>query len=1081
MHVENIRHDMLARKLLLDTTLLNHSLSQLEFLPTLSFASGKVGETTASRMDFLRNEVREMAAEVNTVTINTTTPATIGANASGSAASNADTASTASIGSVTSVGALPTATSASTSTLLVRESLADVVTMLTSERDIAWLRILAQLRFVTEALLIREDVLGLEFVHKVVRIVRCEIGDGLRHLESGGVRATRSNVFQHRHDLLTAFTPPSEHRLISTSEIYGAHPTTALHRLAQYFLYWCDRRVLASFEGLGREQATMNKLVYRMSKEATIVASAIGANSTTHTGTVTSAGPDDPSGSSLPSSSPSIASPPPSISSRARAEHAARTMRGALQTAQLFDAFYQMALEREEAQKAALAKEGTSARSGDAKINFSHAGPSLKDVGSSVLNSCTFAHLSSSSLHSSLTWSDACRASLANPFVSMFGDGVAYLRALEVADCNLVAKVNEIRRRESTLKRVAGTSNTNPNVPTALPNHAFLSILERTSNQSALLMAAASVPHHNPTSLQVNGDVLGFDFGSSSLFSASTSSSSAVGALNSSAVFGFTLFALGLRQHDQELFQTILRDQLQIDLFTIVVTEAKQRLMELQKEETKRQAILAAIQLQQQQQQQQQSSSTSHSSHLPSPSVDPRFTSIMQATKILLNEVQDASYEMNVIKEWLAASNSTTGANTIGSAVNEATVTSASSSSSSAATTAATQKHKMYYVLPKDGFNKLLTQLIRDILTFGNIPRQYRLHVVDTINSYTAHTLAMKSQILSTLHSELTEQVREYPAQSLAQVTDLQYAVILRLQEMKEEGEYLEKYMRNGNQENVLRSAIEKEYEMKVHKLSMSILSLSSQSDINNIAIRQRILTHYYELKKSTLEDMIKNGSAPFMIKKRALKILSSEAKFQEMKNEYYALNSTYLKLNTLYDMKDLLQQRMFSKEESEIYSLTHSHEELLASIRSLEDRSKLWQHELQETKNSLMLSHQYLEELQKSFLHYRKENMKLNNWKKVQLQKLSRLEMITRKFEDVSEYDFDKLEADLRQKAEEMITALKYEKNADIRQKLMEAAQQKVRRREDTTYTERSMFNNLSFPFNCFFASFLSSFLSLF
>src|SRR5206468_2404575 len=146
------------------------------------------------------------------------------------------------------------------------------------------------------------------------------------------------------------------------------------------------------------------------------------------------------------------------------------------------------------------------------------------------------------------------------------------------------------------------------------------------------------------------------------------------------------------------------------------------------------------------------------------------------------------------------------------------------------------------------------------------------------------------------------------------------------------------------------------------------ILSLRSQLDIQDLQARQAILAHYHGLKKDTLKAMITTGSAPYLIKKRALKLLTAEEAFQEKKDEYYALQSTFLKVSALHDMKALVQQRLFSKEEQELSALLQTHELLLDEIAACEARSKVWQTELRETKNSLMLSHKHLEELQQAF-----------------------------------------------------------------------------------------------------------------
>jgi hypothetical protein len=869
--VDNLRSDFLSRAHLLDATLLNSALASLECLPSLSFAGSKVAEMTASRLDYIRNELREMAA------LSGDTP--------------------------------------------VRSE--EVLGLMRAERKIVWLRLLVFIRFLTEALLVREDVLGLEFVQKVLHLVRCEVPDPHRARVGIGGMETRARKISEpwRGD-------------VTDSALMG-HPTTALHSLSSYFLYFCDRRVLSSFEGLAREQAAVSKLVYRMSKDPVSFSGGVAAAEES--------------------------------SSRVRAERTATTMQGAIALAQMFDAFYQWSFDHETKNSApSPSASTTNLSSGDATSPaVSHVSPTA-DV-----------------------WPLASHASLANPYVNHFSSGSLYLRALEIADVNLVAKVNELRRREGAKQRGV--------VPLA-----FLSILERTANQSAMLMAAAAASNHAPTSLHMSNS--NHDAGSSSHLTSSSLLSHA-GALNSSSIFGFTLFSLSLRSSDHTVLLDLLRSQAENDLFMELVQRERRKVEQLQREEAERGQPGGYAQ-------------------------DSKYASILQATRLLISEIQDTSYEMNVIKEWLASS----GIHSSSASV--------ASSTESSITAAGGTKTKVYYVLHKAEFNRELSHLLREVMKFGETPRAFRLQTVDHLNTFLRDLVEEKEALLSTLEADVTRQVEEYTAQSLAQVTDAQFQLITSLQSMKEQCTHLHAHA--ANQEPSIRTEIESQYEAKVHKLTMQILSLNSKLDINNISIRQRILTHYYTLKQHTLEAMIKNGSAPFLIKKRALKILSSEAAFQETKTEYYALHSTYLKMSTLFDMKDILQQRVFAKEQREIADWLEQHEALLQEIQACEQRMVVWTHSLQETKNSLMLCHKYLEELQKSFLHYRKENAKLNHWKRGQLVKLARLEVINRKFEDVSELDFDRLEQDLRQKAEEMLTAVQYEQNADLRMKLLQAAQEK-------------------------------------
>jgi hypothetical protein len=192
---------------------------------------------------------------------------------------------------------------------------------------------------------------------------------------------------------------------------------------------------------------------------------------------------------------------------------------------------------------------------------------------------------------------------------------------------------------------------------------------------------------------------------------------------------------------------------------------------------------------------------------------------------------------------------------------------------------------------------------------------------------------------------------------------------------------------------------------------------------------------------------MISAGSAPYLIKKRALAILNREAAFQLQKEERFTLQATALKLSTLGRMKGAVQRREFEAEQRGVQRLLAQHGRLRSDLALCEFRSGAWGRELQETKNSLMLCHKFLDEVQRAYLQHRRENAKMHAWKSAQLVRIAKLELITKKFEDVSELDFARLEQELRAKADEMETALQFERNADLRQQLMQAAQDKVSR----------------------------------
>jgi hypothetical protein len=80
-------------------------------------------------------------------------------------------------------------------------------------------------------------------------------------------------------------------------------------------------------------------------------------------------------------------------------------------------------------------------------------------------------------------------------------------------------------------------------------------------------------------------------------------------------------------------FLGLLREHLQLDLFGFAVEHAR--------------GLLAALKA-------EEASHTAAGCYAS----EPKYASLLQSARLLVSEVQDISYDMNVIKEWLASSSS---------------------------------------------------------------------------------------------------------------------------------------------------------------------------------------------------------------------------------------------------------------------------------------------------------------------------------------------------------------------------------------------------------------------------------------
>jgi hypothetical protein len=410
---------------------------------------------------------------------------------------------------------------------------------------------------------------------------------------------------------------------------------------------------------------------------------------------------------------------------------------------------------------------------------------------------------------------------------------------------------------------------------------------------------------------------------------------------------------------------------------------------------------------------------------------------------------------MNVIKEWLAssatgpsaasASSSSSGgsASAGATASGEGADVGASTTVSSAAAAAAAQRHKQYFVLHKARFDAQLTQLLRDMMAFGAQNRQARVATVEALTGAAMESgLQAAQREMDERTNQLHGQVGDFTARALAQVTDSQFQLVTQLQHMREQLAALQAHA--AALEPALRREVAAEYEGKTHRLQLQLLHLRSKLDISSLSIRARILAHYYGLKRSALEEMITTGSAPYPIKKRALGLLNSEAAFQATKEELYALQATKRKLDALASMRESTQARLFAAEQDHVAALVAEHEQLARRIQQCEARNASFEHELSETKNTLLSCRKYEQEMLRLFLVHRRDNAKLNQWKRSQLARLARLEAVSRAFDDVSLPEFEQVERDLRARAEEMETALQYEHNAELRKQMAKAAQDK-------------------------------------
>jgi hypothetical protein len=492
--VSVLRSDLLCRKTLFDSALLHCELAALEHLSSLSLSSArtKVAAVAAGRLDAVRNDLREVALELP----------------SASSAAGAD----AGVGGGTSGGGHTGGSSSSNSSCMRFSS---VKRWLSAEREQVHLRIQSFVRFSHEAMLVKEDAKGVESVVRVLRIVRAR----------GGCVAVQPDA-----TMLPSPSSSSSGVLVSCDadvdssaamSIVPCHPRTPLHGVASLFQAFGPAEgtvVQAAFEGLGRELAQVNKLMFRLTKEgggsgggAPIQAPVAAATSAPPNGSTTMHGSSSSNllgFGALAQQVPLPLVPEDALVLQAvgRAEHAVSCMRQALALAQMFDTFYSSAFEAEH-QKRLQQQETQKVKSS------AHNKPSAskRDVDSFIAAEQEL-------------WRLPSFPSLSNATAPLWLDAGLYMRAL-------------------------------------VPLTSYLAIIERTSHQSAALMAAAAAaPAHMATSLVM--DAASLDSGVSQAFRPSmttlsasqgvSSSGGGAGTLNSGTVFGFTLFALGLRPQDND-------------------------------------------------------------------------------------------------------------------------------------------------------------------------------------------------------------------------------------------------------------------------------------------------------------------------------------------------------------------------------------------------------------------------------------------------------------------------------------------------------------------------------------------------
>lgn len=349
--------------------------------------------------------------------------------------------------------------------------------------------------------------------------------------------------------------------------------------------------------------------------------------------------------------------------------------------------------------------------------------------------------------------------------------------------------------------------------------------------------------------------------------------------------------------------------------------------------------------------------------------------------------------------------------------------------------TAENEAESTYVVVKEELLESILSSLARGLLAWNQTEKQSRLSSM-LVHDYMKH-LAEKTekaceQIRLKRAKEAKEALTDLP---LFRKTQAEYEVVHELQLLRQECASLDQLLQS--QEFRVREEVKAKYEARIYKLAMDIVHTRHKLKVAKMGMRRQVELHYYDIRKTTLGEMVQSGNAPYNLKRKILKDIAEADRVVKKKSEAFDYKQTMQRTQTLFQLKQLISKRAFDSNMRAVVSKMNVFAELLERVRHSTDRLRVLKAELANNKNNLQRVHASTAMLQHELELSRRENSKVLQWKKSQSSKMEKVEIDAKKFDMLEGIDFERLEMELMKKKEVHERAQLRQQNQERRKKL--------------------------------------------
>jgi hypothetical protein len=348
----------------------------------------------------------------------------------------------------------------------------------------------------------------------------------------------------------------------------------------------------------------------------------------------------------------------------------------------------------------------------------------------------------------------------------------------------------------------------------------------------------------------------------------------------------------------------------------------------------------------------------------------------------------------------------------------------------------------MYLVIGEHKLGELLTNLGRRLSQWCLEEKQHRIGG-SLVADHSIQALCLASdQEVKILQKELKQAIAtvgEDDESFRLEKIDQQHKLVLQVQDRRENVQRLKHRLKH--REETWRQTVRSELEPHLYQLAMEVVHTSQRLETARAEMQWQVTTHYNNIRKAELERMVQSASAPYNVKRKALKEITKEENVFVKKKEAFEYEKAMSKVKGVYQIKQLMTKSVFESTMRDVVGKMHTHSLLnalgdakacqAALNTALESsKSSLWQAQTQENNLTRELSH---------FTNC-KEITDLTAWKQTQTDNMEQLQINAKKLDMLAGIDFERLGVELQRQNVELVRTTKRMAKASMRQQWTEA-----------------------------------------